>query len=153
MRSYRRPPTVAERQAATPPRSFVSRLLGRRNPATAALDEVEVLEFEVIRAWNLITCPGGECCPNTWVLETRDGRVVWFTSWEFLSADAEQFPGTQVTVVRNPETGQLVAASATGASVATLQAPERLQEFEGTQPVEVFERDHLPGIVAEVLGA
>jgi len=91
----------------------------RRREARAELErgEVEELEFRVSRAWNLITCLGPPCCPNTWLLQADSGEVVHVASWTLLRADEDCFPGTHLRVVRLPRTHRLVSASVSGEPV------------------------------------
>lgn len=79
---------------------------------------LEVLHFEVARAWNEITCDGPPCCPNAWFLETTEGDYLRLSTWEHLKAEHGHFPGRIVTLARWPETHRIVTAEATGEPVA-----------------------------------
>jgi len=81
----------------------------------AAQGQVEVVTFEVCRAWKLFSCDGSPCCPNEWLLETTDGDFVQMDSWSALQPTGRGFfPGRVVTAARWPLTQRLITASTAG---------------------------------------
>lgn len=73
MKVTTRPLTDAERRQRYRGVSFFSRAHRRRARAESGGGLAEELEFEVAGAWNLITCEGPPCCPNTWIVRTLEG--------------------------------------------------------------------------------
>jgi hypothetical protein len=110
VRIDRRKLTGAESRAPLSGFSIFSRTRRRQDRLERDRGEVETFEFRVVRAWNLITCAGPPCCPNTWLVEADSGEFVHLESWTLLRAEGERFPGSHVTVARLPLTHRLVSA-------------------------------------------
>jgi hypothetical protein len=124
VRISRRQLTDAESRAPVTGVSIFSRTRRRQARLERERGEVETLEFQVTRAWNLITCAGPPCCPNTWLLEADSGEFVHLESWILLRAEGECFPGCHVTVSRLPLTHRLVGATVSGARVEAAHLDE-----------------------------
>ena len=104
---------------------FHARRLAKQD---AAHGMVETLDFDVGRAWKLISCPGPPCCPNTWLIEVEPNTFVFVESWEWLREPADlQFPGAHVTIERLPLSGRVLAARATGSAVAVPETPDEMR--------------------------
>jgi len=104
---------------------FHARRLAKQD---AAHGMVETLDFDVGRAWKLISCPGPPCCPNTWLIEVEPNTFVFVESWEWLREPADlQFPGAHVTIERLPLSGRVLAARATGPAVAVPETPDEMR--------------------------
>src|SRR5882762_4580821 len=89
---------------------------------------VEILDFDVGRAWKLISCPGPPCCPNTWLIEVEPNTFVFVESWEWLREPADlQFPGAHVTIERLPLSGRVLAARATGPALPVPETPDEMR--------------------------
>ncbi len=147
----RRPPTDEERRALVPSRSFLGRLLRPARDESRTPAEVEVLRFRVLRAWKGTTCSGPPCCPNTWLLEAPDQVFVWMQSWTVLAAVDGQFPGRDVTLVRESEGSGILTASAAGPPAPTRQGGDSLIDFESPHEVEIYQREALPDLLARAL--
>jgi hypothetical protein len=106
-------------------------LLALRARREVRRGEVEVLTFEVERVWPLISCLGRGCCPCTWLIDTGD-EYVYFFSWDLLAFAGFDFPGRRVVIERLPRFQRIVGAVAAGDPVPVLPHIER--EW------EVFER-------------
>jgi hypothetical protein len=91
---------------------------------------VDVLTFEVSRAWKLFSCDGAPCCPNEWLLETDSGEFVQLDSWsELRPTDDGDFPGRHVVATR-PRSERLLHALTTGAAVPSVPfSPEALLDL------------------------
>lgn len=84
--------------------------------------ELEVLEFDVGRAFNLLTCDGPPCCPSSWVVETVDGEQIYLESWKYFQQVERNFPGSSVRVVRWPLTRRLHNVSISGRQIPTSES-------------------------------
>jgi hypothetical protein len=133
--------TAAERKVCSqglPIFALRARMDARREVRDGA---VEVLTFEVARAWPLISCLGEGCCPYTWLLDVGD-CFVYARSWKWLGFSGQDFPGQRVTIERFPLTKRVLGARAEGPPVAPLpQLEEAWRVFdEPTVECDVIER-------------
>ncbi len=117
MKTGRRRLTEAERRAPLARISIFARAQRRQARLEREGGEVETFELRVARAWNLITCGGPPCCPNTWLLEADSAELVYLESWTWLRAEEGCFPGAEVIVARLPLTHRIVSAVVSGARV------------------------------------
>lgn len=117
MKVTTRPLTDAERRLRYRGVSFFSREHRRRARVESEGGLAEELEFEVAEAWNLITCGGPPCCPNTWIVRTLEGEFVYLESWSDLRAADDEFPGRAVVAARFPVTHRLVSVGVRGPAV------------------------------------
>lgn len=127
-------PPIAIRQSQRPLSAEEARrsrtglsLFDRRGRSMAAAERqdavVEVLEFQVLRAWLLITCSGPPCCPNHWFLDVGDDEFLELQSWEHLRAIGGAFPGREVKLSVWPRTERILDASCSGAPVESRSLP------------------------------
>jgi hypothetical protein len=93
---------------------FRARRLAREEVDTG---DVEVLTFRAAAVWTMNRCDGAPCCPNDWLVETEDGELVWFSSWNHLQRREGLFPGKQLSVKRWPRTKRVAAVTVTGEPV------------------------------------
>jgi hypothetical protein len=148
----RRAPVEADRREAVRGLSILQRRLRRLARLEAATGSVEILRFRAIRAWNIISCSGPPCCPNTWLLEATDGQCVWLTSWRDLRAKGEQFPGSDVTIERWGESHRLVPAKTDGPPIPTRDGTD-MGHLEPSTEVAVYERGKLPQEMAVAIAS
>jgi hypothetical protein len=140
--TFSRSPTDAERRQAVRGIALFHRL--RKSARHEAISgQVETLRFRVNRAWNIISCTGPPCCPNSWLLETATGEYVWVESWHYLTAASAQFPGTDVTIERWAQSHRLIRASAMGSPSLTYDGTA-MEHLAPVRQVEVYERGQLP---------
>lgn len=143
MEITRRVPTEVDRRQAVRGISIFQPRLRRLAKREAASGHIEMLRFRATRAWNIISCAGPPCCPNTWLLETTHGEYVWVESWRDLTADAERFPGADVTIERWGESHRILGAKSTDSSILTHDGTD-IGHLAPATEVEVFERGQLP---------
>lgn len=117
MKITKRPLKEAETKQRYREVSIFARQLRRQARAEIEAGEAEELEFEVVKAWKLITCEGPPCCPNGWLVRTRENELVYLQSWFALHAADGSFPGSRVVAARLPLTHRLVDAVASGKPV------------------------------------
>jgi hypothetical protein len=98
--------------------SWFARRQRRIARAEAAVGLVEVLTFEVTRAWKLFSCGGAPCCPHEWLLETPAGEFVQLHSWSALRPTEDgSFPGRLAVATRWPQSRRLIEAMVSGDAV------------------------------------
>jgi hypothetical protein len=138
---------LTEQERRVPLTAFLIFSFRRRRDSRSELarGEVEELEFGVSRAWNLISCSGPPCCPNTWLLRADTGEIVYVYSWTLLQAEHECFPGSQLTLTRLPLTHRLVSARVSGRPVRpdTLDAEDQYL-VDNFRECEIVEPSRLP---------
>lgn len=120
---------------------------------------VEILSFEVRRAWLLCQhCGGSPCCPNCWFLESTEGDFIFADSWTFFKLKdlkwpkskgdfiSGSFPGRFVTIERWPRTGRILTATTSGEAMPIeFGAPDELRRLPTTwQQCRPFKADELP---------
>ncbi|NMO20912.1 hypothetical protein HPC49_28065 [Pyxidicoccus fallax] len=76
IRRTRRPLGMDERARALRGLPLLDGEFRRRAKAEVEAGQVEVLEFEVAHAWNVISCEGPPCCPNWWLLSAGGNEFV-----------------------------------------------------------------------------
>jgi hypothetical protein len=154
MRKTTRALTPAESRSRYRGISILERKTRRQAELEAEAGTIEAIEFGVTQAWNLITCPGPPCCPNTWLLETTDHEFLRLESWHFLKALDGRFPGDHVTVLVWPMTKRILEATATGEPIIATDTPEALADFDCSSDVEIYANEAtLPPRVAASIRA
>ena len=114
MRVTRRPLRDEEKAQRYREISIFAREERRRARAEVDAGEAEELEFEVAKAWKLITCEGPPCCPNGWLVLTPEKEFVYLHSWSVLGAVDDKFPASHLVVARFPMTHRLVGVVTSG---------------------------------------
>ena len=123
MRRTQRQVSDEERRGAKRGLSLLDWRARRLATLDAAGTVADVYEFQVQRAWLLITCSGPPCCPNHWFLDLGEGEFVELWSWDHLRAAEGAFPGREVQLAVWPRTRRIVAVSCRGDLVEAHSLP------------------------------
>lgn len=92
----------------------------RRSPFLHEIAEgiVEVLEFEVSRAWSLNNCRP-PCCPHSYVFQVEETKFVYGESWAVFNLPENSFPKRKMSIVRSPITKRILSIHVDGEVLST----------------------------------
>lgn len=102
--------------------SFLFR--SRRKLAQQELDAgvAEVLDLEVIRAWDMNGCRP-PCCPNTYLFQVGEKEYVYAESWTAFDYASGQFPRHRIHIVLSPLTKRILSVHPEGEIVPLDDSP------------------------------
>jgi len=146
--------TTAEIQQKFRHISLFELRLRRAAQAEADRGMVEVLVFDVVRAWKLFSCSGPPCCSNEWLLQTSAGELVQIDSWSMLHATKQtEFPGCRLVVTRWPRTHRVIHAEVSGVAIQAEEVASDSWIDLGKQNTrcEVLGRSELPPEVRSLI--
>ena len=117
---------------------------------------VEVLDFDVSRAWDLNGCHP-PCCPHIYVFQACATKFIYGESWTAFNLWESHFPKRKMSIVRSPLTKRILGIRAEGevlsADTGTFDsADDDFLLFNGAE-CEVFEDKDLPEEVRSRLTA
>ena len=99
----------------------------------------EILELEVIRAWEVNICT---CCPNSYLFQVAEDQYVFIESWDFTkyAVACGEFPRRKIKVERLPHSKKILALNIDGELVPAEEVqlePTDLPNYGDTE-CEVF---------------
>jgi len=102
--------------------SFLFR--ARRKVAQQELDAgvAEVLNLEIIRAWDMNGCRP-PCCPNIYLFQVGEKEYVYAESWTAFDYPGGQFPRRRLHIVLSPLTKRILSAHPEGDIVPLDDSP------------------------------
>jgi hypothetical protein len=80
--------------------------------------EVERLDFDVVRVWQVGACYTPGCCPGVFLIDAGDGDFLFLNSWRLTTwLESESFQGRHVTLILLTASGRVGFGTASGACV------------------------------------
>jgi hypothetical protein len=157
VKTVKRPLTSEERQKLLHLRpSFLLR--ERRRAAQQELDEgvAEVLDLEVLRAWDMNGCRP-PCCPHIYLFQVGERDYVYAESWTAFNFPDEQFPKRRIEIARSPLGKRILSANAEGEVVRLEDSPfdpaTEYFSFSGAAECEIWRVGEMPEEVWSMLSA
>ena len=157
VRTTKRPLIPEERQKLLHLRpSFLFR--DRRKVAQQELDEgvAEVLDVEILRAWDLNGCRP-PCCPHIYLFQISEKEYVYTESWTAFNYPDEQFPKGKIKIVCSPLTKRVLSASPEGEVVSLENSPfdpaTEYFTFSGHSECEILRAEEMSEEVRSLLAA
>jgi hypothetical protein len=130
----------------------------RRKVAEQELNEgvVEVLDLEILRAWDMNGC-WPPCCPHSYLFQVGEREYFYAESWTAFNFPDGQFPRRRIEIVRSPLVKRVLSVNADGEVIRLEDSPcDRTTEYfslSGDTECEILQADEMPEDVLSVLAA
>lgn len=128
----------------------------RRRVAQQELDDglAEVLDIEVLRAWDLNGC-GPLCCPHIYLFQICEKDYLYTESWTAFNYPDEQFPKRNIQIVCAPLTKRILSAAAQDELVSLEDSPfdaaTEYFTFSRHREYEILRAEEMPEDVRSIL--